>query len=131
DKEASIKAGKDVPLLVNGKEVTASKVFIAENPDGTISLDFIFDASALAGKETVVFENVYRDGRLVASHTDIHDEGQTVRIVNPKIHTKATGQNGEKQLQALPNQKVVGWVQLNDLIVGQMYKLLVQGYITP
>ncbi|EGS1366864.1 SpaA isopeptide-forming pilin-related protein [Enterococcus avium] len=131
DKEASIKAGKDVPLLVNGKEVTASKVFIAENPDGTISLDFIFDASALAGKETVVFENVYRDGRLVASHTDIHDEGQTVRIVNPKIHTKATGQNGEKQLQALPNQKVVEWVQLNDLIVGQMYKLLVQGYITP
>ncbi|BDQ46977.1 hypothetical protein EfsSVR2330_21640 [Enterococcus faecalis] len=131
DKEASIKAGKDVPLLVNGKEVTASKVFIAENPDGTISLDFIFDASALAGKETVVFENVYRDGRLVASHIDIHDEGQTVRIVNPKIHTKATGQNGEKQLQALPNQKVVEWVQLNDLIVGQMYKLLVQGYITP
>ncbi|HHX0196030.1 TPA: SpaA isopeptide-forming pilin-related protein [Enterococcus faecalis] len=131
DKEASIKAGKDVPLLVNGKEVTASKVFIAENPDGTISLDFIFDASALAGKETVVFENVYRDGRLVASHTDIHDEGQTVRILNPTIHTKATGQNGEKQLQALPNQKVVEWVQLNDLIVGQMYKLLVQGYITP
>ena len=131
DKEASIKAGKDVPLLVNGKEVTASKVYIAENPDGTISLDFIFDASALAGKETVVFENVYRDGRLVASHTDIHDEGQTVRIVNPKIHTKDTGQNGEKQLQALPNQKVVEWVQLNDLIVGQMYKLLVQGYITP
>ncbi len=131
DKEASIKAGKDVPLLVNGKEVTASKVFVAENPDGTISLDFVFDASALAGKETVVFENVYRDGRLVASHTDIHDKGQTIRVVNPTIHTKATGQNGEKQLQALPNQKVKEWVQLNDLIVGQLYKLLVQGYITP
>ncbi len=131
DKEASIQAGKDVPLLVNGKEVTASKVFVAENPDGTIALDFVFDASALAGKETVVFENVYRDGRLVASHTDIHDKGQTIRIVNPTIHTKATGQNGEKQLQALPNQKVKEWVQLNDLIVGQMYKLLVQGYITP
>ena len=131
DKEASIQAGKDVPLLVNGKEVTASKVFIAENSDGTISLDFVFDASALAGKETVVFENVYRDGRLVASHADIQDKGQTIRIVNPTIHTKATGQNGEKQLQALPNQKVVEWVQLNDLIVGQMYKLLVQGYITP
>ncbi|HGW2884804.1 TPA: SpaA isopeptide-forming pilin-related protein [Enterococcus faecalis] len=131
DKEASIQAGKDVPLLVNGKEVTATKVFVAENPDGTISLDFVFDASALAGKETVVFENVYRDGRLVASHTDIHDKGQTIRVVNPTIHTKATGQNGEKQLQALPNQKVKEWVQLNDLIVGQMYKLLVQGYITP
>ena len=63
-------------------------MFIAENPDGTISLDFIFDASALAGKETVVFENVYRDGRLVASHTDIHDEGQTVRIVNLRFIQK-------------------------------------------
>ena len=131
DKEASLKAGRDVPLLANGQQITASKVFVAENPNGTISLDFVFDASALAGKETVVFENVYRDGRLVASHTDIHDKGQTVRIVNPTIHTKATGQNGEKQLQALPNQKVKEWVQLNDLIVGQMYKLLVQGYITP
>lgn len=131
DKEASIKAGKDVPLLINGKEVTTSKVFVAERPDGTVSLDFVFDARTLAGKETVVFENVYRDGRLVASHTDIHDKGQTIRIVNPTIHTKATGQNGEKQLQALPNQKVKEWVQLNDLIVGQMYKLLVQGYITP
>lgn len=131
DKEESITAGKDVPLLVNGKQITASKVFVAKNPNGMISLDFVFDASALAGKEIVVFENVYRDGRLVASHTDIHDKGQTVRIVNPMIHTKATGQNGEKQLQALPNQKVKEWVQLNDLIVGQTYKVLVQGYITP
>ncbi|EGO7683844.1 VaFE repeat-containing surface-anchored protein [Enterococcus faecalis] len=131
DKKESITAGKDVPLLVNGKQITASKVFVAKNPNGMISLDFVFDASALAGKEIVVFENVYRDGRLVASHTDIHDKGQTVRIVNPMIHTKATGQNGEKQLQALPNQKVKEWVQLNDLIVGQTYKVLVQGYITP
>lgn len=131
DKKESITAGKDVPLLVNGKQITASKVFVAKNPNGMISLDFVFDASALAGKEIVVFENVYRDGRLVASHTDIHDKGQTVRIVNPIIHTKATGQNGEKQLQALPNQKVKEWVQLNDLIVGQTYKVLVQGYITP
>lgn len=131
DKEESITAGKDVPLLVNGKQITASKVFVAKNPNGMISLDFVFDASALAGKEIVVFENIYRDGRLVASHTDIHDKGQTVRIVNPMIHTKATGQNGEKQLQALPNQKVKEWVQLNDLIVGQTYKVLVQGYITP
>ncbi|MDN3169363.1 SpaA isopeptide-forming pilin-related protein [Enterococcus faecalis] len=131
DKEASLKAGKDVPLLANGSQITASKVFVAENPDGMIALDFVFDASALAGKETVVFENVYRDGHLVASHTDIHDKEQTVRIVHPMIHTKATNQNGEKQLQALPNQKVKEWVQLNDLIVGQMYKLLVQGYITP
>ncbi|MEQ7229127.1 SpaA isopeptide-forming pilin-related protein [Enterococcus avium] len=131
DKEESITAGKDVPLLVNGKQITASKVFVAKNPNGMISLDFVFDASALAGKEIVVFENVYRDGRLVASHTDIHDKGQTVRIVNPMIHTKATGQNGEKQLQALPNQKVKELVQLNDLIVGQTYKVLVQVYITP
>ncbi|RBS28234.1 SpaA isopeptide-forming pilin-related protein [Enterococcus faecium] len=85
DKEESITAGKDVPLLVNGKQITASKVFVAKNPNGMISLDFVFDASALAGKEIVVFENVYRDGRLVASHTDIHDKGQTVRIVNPTV----------------------------------------------
>lgn len=30
DKEESITAGKDVPLLVNGKQITASKVFVAK-----------------------------------------------------------------------------------------------------
>ncbi|MGN9410194.1 SpaA isopeptide-forming pilin-related protein, partial [Enterococcus faecium] len=37
DKEESITAGKDVPLLVNGKQITASKVFVAKNPNGMIS----------------------------------------------------------------------------------------------
>lgn len=45
---------------------------------GTIT--FIFDAKAcgLEGKETVVSEEIYCNGGLVAEHKDINDEGQFV-----------------------------------------------------
>ncbi|KAF3375077.1 hypothetical protein BXA52_18295, partial [Enterococcus faecium] len=36
-----------------------------------------------------------------------------------------------KEILALPNQKVVEWVQVNGLAIGQIYKLIVQGYLTP
>ncbi|EOW1884943.1 LPXTG cell wall anchor domain-containing protein, partial [Enterococcus hirae] len=47
------------------------------------------------------------------------------------ITTKATNENGGKEILALPNQKVIEWVQVNGLAIGQLYKLIVQGYLTP
>jgi hypothetical protein len=64
----------------DGKEVTAEATFTPESTEGTVSLDFEFDASLLAGEAVVAFEAVSRDGVEVAAHADIDDEGQTVRI---------------------------------------------------
>ncbi|OTN93656.1 VaFE repeat-containing surface-anchored protein [Enterococcus faecium] len=119
------------PVLVDGKEVTSTLTFVAESTDGTVNLDFVLDARALRGKEVVVFEDLFREGVLLASHADITDKDQTIKIVHPTITTKATNKNGGKELLALPNQKVVEWVQVNDLAIGQLYKLIVQGYLTP
>ncbi|PHC62447.1 VaFE repeat-containing surface-anchored protein, partial [Bacillus toyonensis] len=49
-----------------------------------ITLDFTFNASALQGKEVVVFEELYQDNVLVAIHVDIEDKGQTVKFKEVK-----------------------------------------------
>ncbi|OOG23225.1 hypothetical protein BZK37_17935 [Enterococcus casseliflavus] len=119
------------PVLVDDKEITSTLTFVAESTDGTVNLDFILDARALRGKEVVVFENLFREGVLLASHADITDKDQTIKIVNPTITTKATNKNGGKEIFALPNQTVLEWVKVDGLAIGQLYKLIVQGYLTP
>ncbi|MGN0674830.1 MAG: VaFE repeat-containing surface-anchored protein, partial [Oscillospiraceae bacterium] len=57
--------------------------FTPKSPDGTIDLEFIFDASLLDGAKTVVFEelydpNLFAEDSLVAIHKDDTDEGQSI-----------------------------------------------------
>ena len=68
------------PLLVNGKEVTASKTFTATRNTGSIDMEFTLPAKALHGKTTVVYEDMYNDGVKIATHSDITDRNQTVSI---------------------------------------------------
>lgn len=68
-------------LLIDGEPVTAEAVFTPEKSDGTVDVEFVFDArELLTATETVVFETLYRDGIELAVHADIEDEGQTVTI---------------------------------------------------
>ena len=71
------------PLLVNGKEVTAETTFIPESENGSVDVEFTFDASALSGKSVVVFERLYTEEMEVAVHTDLQDDGQTVTFQTP------------------------------------------------
>jgi hypothetical protein len=73
-------------LLVDGKKITAEKTFVADSANGSVTLEFTLDASALAGKATVVFESLKYDGKEVAVHKDIKDKNQTV-IFKKKIGT--------------------------------------------
>ena len=68
------------PLLVNGKEVTASKTFTATRNTGSIDIEFTLPAKALQGKTTVVYEDMYNDGVKIATHSDITDINQTIAI---------------------------------------------------
>ncbi len=72
--------GSKKPLRIKGKPVQAECVFIPQEESGTITLTFSFDAAGLAGKDLVVFERCYLEGTLIAKHTDLDDEGQTVTI---------------------------------------------------
>ena len=80
-------------VLVNGKEVKAEASFTPEESSGTVNVDFTFDATSLGGKSLVVFEKLYTaEGKEIANHEDINDEGQTVKLVTPpKTTTVQTG----------------------------------------
>ena len=65
-----------------------------------------------------------RGGVQVAVHTDIEDEGQTVEVDEPEIGTKATDAiDGDKELVAGPEAKVVDTVSYSNLVPGKEYKL--------
>ena len=67
-------------LLIDGKKVTATKTFTPDTADGTVEMEFTFNASKLGGKTTVVFETLKLDGKEIAVHRDLQDKGQTVEI---------------------------------------------------
>ena len=108
-------------LLINGKKVTSEATFIAEKASGSVDVTFIFDATGLHGKEIVVFEDLYRENVLLATHADINDEGQTVKIKNPEIGTKATA-DGKKEITA-DKITITDVVSYTDLTPGKEYKL--------
>ena len=85
----NIKTGK--PLLINGKTVTAEITFVPKEPSGSLELVFKVDSSYLTeDTEIVVFEALYKDGVEIASHSDLKDKGQTVKITMPKPQPKQT-----------------------------------------
>ena len=112
------------PLLVGEDQVqvTAELEFTPDSADGTVELTYTFDASALAGKAVVVFEDLYHDESLVASHTNLEDEGQTVSFGQPEIGTTATI-DGEKTAQPAEQITITDTVEYSGLTVGQEYKL--------
>ena len=108
------------PVLDNGKEVTAEKEFTAETSNGFVNLEFTFNATALAGKTVVVFEDVYQDKIKVATHTEITDKEQSIYI--PKIGTKLTGKNtDEKEFHAFDKIELRDTMKYENLIKGKVY----------
>ena len=87
------KTGK--AALVDKKELTAKAKFTPDKASGSIELTFTFKADELGGKNLVAFEELYYGNTLVASHTDIKDEAQTVTLEKP-ADSKKTGSGGEK-----------------------------------
>ncbi|KMP29099.1 VaFE repeat-containing surface-anchored protein [Bacillus wiedmannii] len=110
------------PLVVNGKEVTAETKFTPKEANGSITLGFTFDATGLEEKEIVVFEELLKDGKVVTTHADINDKGQTVKFIKPSVKTTATNKaDGSKELDASKSVTIQDKVEYKDLIVGKEY----------
>ena len=104
------------------KEITATKKFTAEKPDGTVELEFTFDSTLLKGKSVVVFEDLYNENVRVAFHTDIKDEGQTVNF--PEIHTTATDKATKSHTGVVDEKTTItDKVAYSNLTIGEKYKL--------
>ena len=76
---------ENAELLVNGERVENDLTFTAIDTKMEVQIEFTFNASELAGKELVTFEELYDvtnpdEPTKVAEHKDIKDKGQTVTI---------------------------------------------------
>ena len=108
-------------LDADGKEIKAETTFTPTQPTGTVTVEFVFNATGLHGKEVVAFETLYYEGIELATHAEINDEGQTVKIKNPEIGTKATA-DGKKEITA-DKITITDVVSYKDLTPGKEYKL--------
>ena len=103
---------------VEGAE--ASKTFVADKKDGFVELEFVVDASKLAGETAVAFERLEFNKIDIAFHEDIEDNDQSVNI--PKVGTKAQGkETGNNIVPAVGNQVIIDTVEYKNLIVGKEY----------
>ena len=108
------------PVLVDGKTITSRRTFTADSHDMTVSLTYTLNASELAGTTTVVFENLYSDGALLAVHADTKDAEQTVYI--PEIHTTAKDQTTKiNHTEAKKQATIVDTVSYTNLLPGKEY----------
>lgn len=105
----------------NDKAVTAETVFTPETPNGTVTVTFTFDARLIRENTSlVVFETLYKDGKELAVHADINDNGQTVKVKVPEIGTKATV-DGKKEVTASGRVKIEDIVSYKNLTPGKEY----------
>ncbi|MBO3404473.1 VaFE repeat-containing surface-anchored protein [Clostridium perfringens] len=121
---------ENTELIIDGKTVENDYTFVADDEEMEVEIIFTFDASSLAGKNLVTFEELYdltnpKEPVKVAEHKDIEDDGQTVLISERiiKIHTNATDKDGNKEVDASKDVTIVDTVTLEGLEVGTKYQL--------
>ena len=74
---------ENAELLIDGKSVENDLTFTAKDSKMEVQIAFTFNASQLAGKELVTFEELYDfsnpdEPKKVTEHKDIEDKGQTI-----------------------------------------------------
>ena len=122
--KATVTVGEDGTLSGNGCDnVTVSRYDTQANRvDGSVDLTFVLDASTLAGKTSVVFEDLLHNDGLVAFHHDINDLGQSIHF--PEIRTNATdADTGTGAGTVKKDAVIVDVVTYENLVIGKEYTL--------
>ena len=111
-------------LVINGETITAETTFIPTEPSGIATVEFTFDSKYITeDTDIVAFENLYKDGKELAVHADIEDEGQTVTVKVPEIKTTANI-GGEKEVTAKDKITIDDIVEYKNLTIGNEYKIV-------
>lgn len=110
-------------LELDGKEITSEVKFTPEQPSGTVDVLFTFDSKFIKIETQIVaFEYLYKDGKELATHTDLEDEGQTVTIHIPSIKTTAKA-NDKKKATAKGKLTITDTVSYEKLTPGKEYEI--------
>lgn len=107
---------------MDGKEITATAKFTPKASSGKQKVKFKFDATLLGGHKAVVFERLYLDGKIQASHEDPEDEDQTIEFLPVEIGTTATdAADGDKSIGVGKAVTVEDEVSYKNLATGREY----------
>ena len=117
------KATGEVFLDAAGKEIRSEVTFTPEEPTGTVTVEFTFDATGLHGKKVVAFETLYHEGIELATHADLKDKGQSVELKNPQISTVAVVEDGSKTTLTADDVQITDTISYSDLTVGVEYRI--------
>lgn len=111
------------PLTIDGEEIHAETVFTPETSAGEVIVEFTFDSKFnKADTDIVVFESLYKDGKELAVHADIEDEGQTVKVKVPEIGTQASV-DGKKEITAKGTITIEDIVSYKNLTPAKEYTI--------
>lgn len=114
------------PVLIDGKKVEAEKRFTPGTPDGSVTLEYTFDASILAGRDVTVFEDLYYNERKICTHADVSSKEQTINF--PAISTIALdsvslSHDGKRSHYSVIEDEI----SYSNVTVGEKYQI--KGYL--
>ena len=112
-------------LTAQGTPAQATRTFAPEEESGTVDVAFSFDASNTAQeREAVIFEELHRDGKVIATHADYENAAQTVNVTPPHIGTSASdAADGDKEIEGNGLATVVDTVSYSGLIAHEEYEI--------
>lgn len=109
-------------LLVNGKTVTSEITFTPENSEGTVDVEFTFNATKAAGKTLVVFESLYYKDEEISQHKDLKSPEQT--LILPSVNTTAINPElGNQTGLAKAEASITDVVEYTNLIPGETFTI--------
>lgn len=109
-------------LLIDGEPITTETTFTPEESDGTIDVEFMFNASEVSGKTLVVFESLLYKGEEIAQHKDLDSPEQT--LVLPSVNTTATNPDTGSQIGLTQEEASIQDVaEYTNLIPGETFTI--------
>lgn len=105
-----------------GNEVYGETTFIAAASDETQYVEFTYDATDLEGETVVVFEDLYHNKILVASHSEITNKGQT--LYSPLLVTSLRDDKTlTREVLADGTANLTDYVACKNFITGETYTI--------
>lgn len=105
-------------LEIDGETVTSELTFTPESTEGTVDVEFTFNATEAAGKTLVVFESLYYGEEEIASHQDLDSPEQTA--VLPSVSTTAANPElGNQTGLAKRKHPLRMWRNIRTLLPGK------------
>ena len=109
-------------LLIDGEPVTAETTFTPEKSEGTVDVEFTFNASEVSGKTIVVFESLLYKDEEIAQHKDLDSTEQT--LVLPSVNTTATNPDTGSQIGLTQEDAAIQDVaEYTNLIPGETFTI--------